>query len=149
MVSYYGKDYFKKQNECVLILVVVEDGLVHNMKDLIPFKEVLILVVVDNGLVRLDCKPFICTDECLNPCCSGQWSRTVSFPDSVELSLNPCCSGQWSRTHLANVVNNIANYVLILVVVDNGLVQECCRFQTSTKSVLILVVVDNGLVLIS
>ena len=61
----------------------------------------------------------------LNPCCSGQWSRT--FPDSVELTtrqmvlilvvvdnglvpsnllrfngiyscLNPCCSGQWSRT---------------------------------------------------
>ena len=37
----------------------------------------------------------------LNPCCSGQWSRTI---DELHLShwvangLNPCCSGQWSRT---------------------------------------------------
>ena len=36
----------------------------------------------------------------LNPCCSGQWSRTdddgnVTFGGG---SLNPCCSGQWSRT---------------------------------------------------
>ena len=40
---------------------------------------------------------------CLNPCCSGRWSRT-----SVELTtrqmtrgLNPCCSGRWSRTYSA------------------------------------------------
>ena len=61
----------------------------------------------------------------LNPCCSGQWSRT-SHNYAVQLlvkvlilvvvdnglvptndksinlnrrSLNPCCSGQWSRTN--------------------------------------------------
>ena len=39
---------------------------------------VLILIVVDNGLVRLS----ELTDDawkqmCLNPYCSGQWSRTV------------------------------------------------------------------------
>ena len=36
----------------------------------------------------------------LNPCCSGQWSRTVVslVAGSRLASLNPCCSGQWSRT---------------------------------------------------
>ena len=37
---------------------------------------------------------------CLNPYCSGQWSRTaVLFPSLMgRNSLNPYCSGQWSRT---------------------------------------------------
>ena len=36
----------------------------------------------------------------LNPCCSGQWSRTRSseFNGDISNCLNPCCSGQWSRT---------------------------------------------------
>ena len=36
----------------------------------------------------------------LNPCCSGQWSRTVnhSAMTAAQIGLNPCCSGQWSRT---------------------------------------------------
>ena len=36
----------------------------------------------------------------LNPCCSGQWSRTLNAQDFTipANSLNPCCSGQWSRT---------------------------------------------------
>ena len=81
---------------------------------------------MDNGLVRESPLRIIVLCFSLNPCCSGQWSRTsetflcyvkrnrvlilvvvdnglvlaVSFPDSVELtSLNPCCSGQWSRTN--------------------------------------------------
>ena len=37
----------------------------------------------------------------LNPCCSGQWSRTnsklIKWRQKL-LRLNPCCSGQWSRT---------------------------------------------------
>ena len=36
-------------------------------------------------------------------------------------SLNPCCSGQWSRTYQRKLVGTI-HKVLILVVVDNGLV---------------------------
>ena len=43
--------------------------------------------------------------EGLNPCCSGQWPRTVETLIArdksyaiVISSLNPYCSGQWSRT---------------------------------------------------
>ena len=61
----------------VLILVVVDNGLVHccilSMRALMT---VLILVVVDNGLVRTACRPIVAKKKCLNPCCSGQWSRT-------------------------------------------------------------------------
>ena len=38
------------------------------------------------------------------------------------LRLNPCCSGQWSRTIKWANDKRKAEYVLILVVVDNGLV---------------------------
>ena len=63
---------------------------------------------------------------CLNPCCSGRWSRTtfgvcyasvgfvlilvvvedglVQAQDisiaATYLGLNPCCSGRWSRTYV-------------------------------------------------
>ena len=61
----------------VLILVVVEDGLVLyatiNGKQV---AQVLILVVVEDGLVRY-CNALINSVlSCLNPCCSGRWSRT-------------------------------------------------------------------------
>ena len=61
-------------------------------------------------------------------------------------SLNPCCSGQWSRTDEAWKQMQTRQEVLILVVVDNGLVQ-LTKLQQLTTLVLILVVVDNGLVL--
>ena len=59
----------------------------------------------------------------LNPCCSGQWSRTKESPffDEGDGGLNPCCSGQWSRTQQVIAVYD-SIHVLILVVVDNGLV---------------------------
>ena len=38
--------------------------------------KVLILVVVDNGLVQFIKMSFVMAQCCLNPCCSGQWSRT-------------------------------------------------------------------------
>ena len=38
------------------------------------------------------------------------------------MSLNPCCSGQWSRTALEEFDAKEIESVLILVVVDNGLV---------------------------
>ncbi len=86
---------------------------------------VLILIIVDNGLVpkiRQNMPELSC---CINPCCSGQWSRTHSSQydawtactvlilivvedglvlhydiktETSLLSLNPCCSGQWSST---------------------------------------------------
>ena len=62
---------------------------------------VLILVVVDNGLVQVN-----------------------DFDTKgVYFSLNPCCSGQWSRT-LLHLTMSFILMVLILVVVDNGLVQS-------------------------
>ena len=86
---------------------------------------VLILVVVDNGLVRF--KGFTC--------------------DIETLCLNPCCSGQWSRTVAAYATSKARRVVLILVVVDNGLVPIKVATKYIDYVVLILVVVDNGLVL--
>ena len=60
--------------------------------------------------------------------------------------LNPYCSGQWSRTFIKAVLRTVIT-VLILVVVDNGLVLNNVADYKFTKLVLILVVVDNGLVL--
>ena len=62
--------------------------------------EVLILVVVDNGLVQL-----------------------LQVLNVIPLCLNPCCSGQWSRTRLGEFGKQMVFEVLILVVVDNGLVR--------------------------
>ena len=64
--------------------------------------KVLILVVVDNGLVLNDKSLTIATNESLNPCCSGQWSRTLAksvLKHTTKPCLNPCCSGRWSRTY--------------------------------------------------
>ena len=53
----------------------------------------------------------------------------VSYKDMKEFKmptgkgLNPCCSGQWSRTLLCLTIMCMTWTVLILVVVDNGLVQ--------------------------
>ena len=41
--------------------------------------KVLILVVVDNGLVLGFTKDKDGNVTCLNPCCSGQWSRTRPY----------------------------------------------------------------------
>ena len=61
----------------VLILIVVEDGLVHYF--------ILLMKLIVN---------------CLNPYCSGRWSRTRTHQLGIELTpcLNPYCSGRWSRT---------------------------------------------------
>ena len=91
---------------------------------------VLILVVVDNGLVPSGDRFATSIVSSLNPCCSGQWSRTiyllifkirrtyvlilvvvdnglvhiaVSASQLTRRSLNPCCSGQWSRTDKKNI----------------------------------------------
>ena len=61
----------------VLILVVVDNGLVLYLLKRRPMHlVVLILVVVDNGLVPFEEFKNRVKTICLNPCCSGQWSRT-------------------------------------------------------------------------
>ena len=63
---------------------------------------VLILVVVEDGLVHVRFKENRRIKESLNPCCSGRWSRTCFLMerniDFMLIRLNPCCSGRWSRT---------------------------------------------------
>ena len=85
---------------------------------------VLILVVVDDGLVHM-CK----YEERLYTKC-----------------LNPCCSGRWSRTAIILVFHLWLIVVLILVVVDDGLVLIFILLMLRVLVVLILVVVDDGLV---
>ena len=52
----------------------------------------------------------------LNPCCSGRWSRTVTFStpnDELHTCLNPCCSGRWSRTRPYKtllIINKLKNF---------------------------------------
>ena len=58
----------------------MEDGLVQGVRHVqhqVQF--VLILVVVDNGLVHIINKLKQRNHGSLNPCCSGQWSRTRPY----------------------------------------------------------------------
>ena len=60
--------------------------------------------------------------------------------------LNPCCSGRWSRTLREHHVAGFEVDVLILVVVEDGLVPQFEDLLMGAKVVLILVVVEDGLV---
>ena len=61
--------------------------------------------------------------------------------------LNPYCSGQWSRTQACYLWTKVCYSVLILIVVDNGLVpSNHCTQRLYIGEVLILIVVDNSLV---
>ena len=64
----------------VLILIVVEDGLVHfKIKIMSAISVVLILIVVEDGLVLAKSVLMHTTKPCLNPYCSGRWSRTWCY----------------------------------------------------------------------
>ena len=84
---------FKKM-VCVLILVVVDNGLVllKPWITMVGQSAVLILVLVDNGLVPM----------------------TLMFRlQMVQTSLNPCFSGQWSSTRLYKtllIINKLKNF---------------------------------------
>ena len=101
MVSYLVWNWVKDFLAYVLILIVVDDGLVHEYLDRIVFSnEVLILIVVDDGLVLLlslryksfeDVLILIVVDD-------GLVLTAVLFLSSMVRSLNPYCSGRWSRT---------------------------------------------------
>ena len=64
----------------VLILIVVDNGLVHGdiRHTAMSARQVLILIVVDNGLVHVQLPTQIVGIFSLNPYCSGQWSRTFA-----------------------------------------------------------------------
>ena len=78
MVSYKQQMSVSLPGPKVLILVVIEDGLVHPINDTYRVQEI---------------------------------------------GLNPCCSGQWSRTDSSLHKVNSWHCVLILVVVEDSLVQ--------------------------
>ena len=61
---------------------------------------VLILVVMEDGLVPLHNTSKVSTQQSLNPCCDGRWSRT-------------CC---------LVLQSHLLESVLILVVMEDGLV---------------------------
>ena len=53
----------------------------------------------------------------------------VSYASSLIIgaligSLNPCCNGRWSRTATFNAKGEFAGFVLILVVMEDGLVRK-------------------------
>ena len=100
MVSYFAHGKRKMLNISVLILIVVDDGLVR----------------VEHNVIQRKCIG-------LNPCCSGQWSRTTKLATqrSIQRCLNPCCSGRWSRTP-EEIRMRVEGLVLILAVVEDGLV---------------------------
>ena len=88
--------------------------------------QVLILIVVEDGLVPKKPVSLHSILPCLNPYCSGRWSRTYG---------NNFSRAQW-------------RYVLILIVVEDGLVQLLSQLsQPNQLQVLILIVVEDGLVL--
>ena len=79
---------------------------------------------MDDGLVHVSRLTVRVLMGRLNPCCSGRWSSTwqhVRYLRAIS-SLNPCCSGRWSSTESNNIVDALEEFVLILVVVDDGLV---------------------------
>ena len=76
---------------------------------------VLILIVVDNGLVLKQDVNEVIVERCLNPYCSGQWSRTIKTMSQITVGkgLNPYCSGQWSRTRPYKtllIINKLKNF---------------------------------------
>ena len=66
--------------------------------------------------------------------------------DIASYCLNPCCSGRWSRTTHYISYNKYEVIVLILVVVEDGLVPVFWHKRALVAMVLILVVVEDGLV---
>ena len=105
----------------------MEDGLVHLAIFKIKLEShVLILVVVEDGLVHVNHSAMTAAQIGLNPCCSGRWSRTqfqlksrvlqclVLILVVVEDGLVP----------YGQRVGKGFNRVLILVVVEDGLVQN-------------------------
>ena len=76
MVSYVQSLHAETLHWRVLILIVVDNGIVHDYyESRAKLDSVLILIVVDNGIVPVK---KVLSDKrfSLNPYCSGQWYRT-------------------------------------------------------------------------
>ena len=124
MVSYWISLRNLIKPSLVLILIVVDNGLVQWLVQVwVLIMLVLILIVVDNGLV-LTIEAWmqgIAKVLILIVVDNGLVPRAVYKLAILKGCLNPYCSGQWSRTHLV-LRYSLKRRVLILIVVDNGLV---------------------------
>ena len=110
-------------------LVLMEDGLgpenVYNLKPSLSW--VLILVLMEDGLGHTLKLKLQLLKLRLNPCFNGRWSRTTYRGDCLTdccLSLNPCFNGRWSRTTENKHYVIQQEYVLILVLMEDGLGQS-------------------------
>ena len=70
-----------------------------------------------------------------------------AYDKAVKDSLNPYCSGRWSRTGSTST-SRYLKFVLILIVVEDGLVLDKVNAELKKLDVLILIVVEDGLVLL-
>ena len=84
---------------------------------------VLILVLIEDGLWPTVCEAGALTPLRLNPCFNGRWSLTRQTLTNFRLlrCLNPCFNGRWSLTSLHLVDPLLPRWVLILVLMEDGL----------------------------
>ena len=76
----------------------------------------------------------------------GLVQNMKDFKASATECLNPYCSGRWSRTKADGAIK-MGLTVLILIVVEDGLVHVDDAVKIiNEKGVLILIVVEDGLV---
>ena len=109
---------------CVLILVLMEYGLWHNLSGYINnVTTVLILVLMEYGLWQ-----------------DGVWPH--QYPSG---GLNPCSNGIWSLTRCVRTCSLYVLTVLILVLMEYGLWPGHGKHTRGTPSVLILVLMEYGL----
>ena len=104
---------------------------------------VLILVVMEDGLRHGFCADLL-TKDSLNPCCNGRWSPTIGqFFTPEELVLILVVMEDGLRREILHRKKTCGKAVLILVVMEDGLRPK--EETTERISVLILVVMEDGL----
>ena len=84
----------------------------------------------------------------LNPCFNGRCTRTKpeSYTKDGKSGLNPCFNGRCTRTSVKITPITGAEFVLILVLMEDALVLKCSASYTCKTSVLILVLMEDALV---
>ena len=88
---------------------------------------------MEDGLVPSEENYLGAMSQCLNPYCSGLWSRTSLWQVIMEIStcLNPCCNGRWSSTFILVHFHFLLLFVLILVVGEDGLARVANKFNVT------------------
>ena len=107
---------------------MLDDGLVLNAVSPVGRYaiDVLILVLLDDGLVHHSAMSAVQIETGLNPCFVGRWTSTrLRQPLTRVLTscLNPCFVGRWTSTGIDYACQANADEVLILVLLDDGLVR--------------------------